>query len=195
MDDVHVPTAPARPLQHPASVLVPLVGLLLLLLAPVRAWAHAELVDSNPADGAALSAAPSTVTLTFSEEVTGPAQVAVTAPNGTQVQDGDAASTDATVTQPVKPQDNDETAGSWTVAYRVVSIDGHTVTGELAFTVDDKGDATTPTESPAAEASTSGSPESADSSAWYTRTTWLVVAIGALLAAVLAWALRRRRDA
>lgn len=203
MDDVRPQTATARPPRPLATVLAGL--LLLLLLAPVPAWAHAELVDSDPADGAELSAVPEAVTLTFSEEVSGPAQVAVTAPNGTQVQDGDAAAADATVTQSVKPQDNDESSGSWTVAYRVVSIDGHTVTGEVTFTVDDDSGPTTATESEAAAPSSdpaesgdsadAGSAEPADSAAWYTRTTWIVVAVAAVLAAVLAWALRRRRDA
>jgi hypothetical protein len=182
-------------------VLAALVGLLLLLLlAPVPAWAHAELIESDPADGADLSAVPGAVTLTFSEQVTGPAQVAVTAPNGTQVQDGNAAASGVTVTQPVKPQDNDESSGSWTVAYRVVSVDGHSVTGEIAFTVDDKSRPTTATESqadaPSADSSEpAGSTEPADPSAWYTETGWMVVAVVAVLAAVLAWALRRRRDA
>lgn len=174
-------------------MLLALVGL--LLLAPVRAWAHIELAESDPADGAALSKVPSTVTMTFSEDVTGPAQVAVTAPNGTRMQDGDPATADATVTQRIKAPGNDETAGTWTVAYRVLSIDGHAVTGEMVFTVDGKGNPATATESPAAAPSPSDSADPADPSAWYTQTSWLVVAIGVLLAAVLVWALRGRRRA
>ena len=173
-------------------MLAALAGLLLVLLAPVRAWAHAELVESDPAVGATLAAVPSTVTLTFSEEVAEPARIAVTAPNGTQVQDGDAAVTDATVTQSIKPQDTAESAGSWTVAYRVLSIDGHPVTGETTFTVDDGSAPTTATESQAAAPSSSGSSDAGKTTDWYTRATWLVVGIGVGLAAILAWALRRR---
>jgi len=107
----------------------------LVLIGQGRAAAHSELVDSDPADGASLSAAPSMVTLTFSEAVADPAFIVVTAPDGTRVSAGDADTLDDEVTQRLNASAAKTQAGSWTVAYRVLPTDGHPVTGELAFTV------------------------------------------------------------
>jgi len=89
MNTVH--PADDRPSRRSATVLVTLAGILLaLLLAPVRASAHAELVESDPADGAVLTEAPAAVTLTFTESVTDPAYVVVTGPDGGQAAEGPA---------------------------------------------------------------------------------------------------------
>jgi methionine-rich copper-binding protein CopC len=50
-------------------ILSVLVGLAIALLATGTALAHAELVESDPADGATLDTAPTTITLTFSQRL------------------------------------------------------------------------------------------------------------------------------
>jgi hypothetical protein len=86
----------------------------------------------------------------------------------------------------------------------VVSVDGHAISGEVTFTVDGPADGTGDgpvggdgaSEPPTATESQAAGPtptESTESAPWYTRTSWLVVGIGALLCAVLASLLRRRR--
>lgn len=129
---------------HPAPSLRGLLGLLragllaVLLglggvVAAVPAGAHAGLVDSDPADGATVDQLAGEVTLTFSEEVRGPVTVVVTDPDGTGLQDGDAVVDGPRVVQPVERA---TVAGLHTIAYRVISADGHPITGQVRVTVE-----------------------------------------------------------
>jgi methionine-rich copper-binding protein CopC len=113
-----------------AGALVGFAGLLVLPAAP--ASAHAELVGSNPKDGATVQRLPTEVQLEFDEEVFTPAYVQVTASDGTKVGAGAPDVAGTTVTLPLT---QDGPSGSYTVAYRVVSDDGHPVTGEITFDV------------------------------------------------------------
>jgi copper resistance protein C len=100
----------------------------LALAAP--AWAHATLLSASPSDGARLDAPPADVVLEFSARIAPPAYVVVTAPDGTRTT-GEAQVEGAVLTQSVTPGGD----GAYTVAYRAISVDGHTVTGELGFRV------------------------------------------------------------
>ena len=60
-----------------------------------------------------------------------PSVVLVTKSDGASVVSGKSAVADNTVTTPVKTGPS----GDYTVAYRVVSADGHPVSGRLSFTV------------------------------------------------------------
>lgn len=104
----------------------------LVVARPAPASAHAELLSTNPRDGATLATAPDRVELTFDEAVT-PVE------DGTRLlvagQDPvvlDATARDAVVTAslPALPDD-----ARVVVAWRVVSSDGHPVSGLLTFTV------------------------------------------------------------
>ena len=112
----------------PAALGVALVGPL-GLAAPAQA--HTELVSSSPQDGAESGAVPSRVELRFNEAVQQPAYVVVTGPDGATAADGPAAVDGAVVTRSLRAQG----AGSYRVAYRAVSADGHPVAGELRFRV------------------------------------------------------------
>ncbi|MET0467507.1 MAG: copper resistance CopC family protein [Aeromicrobium sp.] len=109
-----------------------LLGLVLLVSVAGPASAHAALVGSDPEDGSSLDAAPTTITLTFNENIAQPAYVAVAAPDGTQVEVTDIRAVDDTVTATV--QDVDQ-RGRYSASYRVVSADGHPVTGTLRYDV------------------------------------------------------------
>lgn len=100
----------------------------LLIGSPVAA--HTELVDSDPKDGSTLATAPRSVTLTFSEDVRS-GHVAVTAPDGSPVKASSVRPVGARLTADLAASDQ---RGSYSIAYRVVSGDGHPVTGELMFT-------------------------------------------------------------
>lgn len=175
----------------PAAVLagVLLTGAWLVLL-PLPAQAHAALVSSSPSDGAVLGAAPAEVVLTFDEDVSTPAFVSVIAPDGSNVAQGEAAIDGATVTQAVRlvPEQ-----GAYSIGYRVVSDDGHPVTGAIHFTVDPKNATTTPT-SPTSPACTDNCDTQASGTAFWDReSTWVVVALAALavgIALVFALGLR-----
>jgi copper resistance protein C len=111
-----------------------LCALAVLLASPVAspAWAHTTLVSSTPADGAQVDIALTTIELVFSEPVDPRlVTVVVSSADGGEWQDGAPAVTEAVVTQAVRPL----TGGGYSVAYRVVSADGHPVTGELKFAV------------------------------------------------------------
>lgn len=113
-----------------------LVGALLAVLTSALlgagpAAAHASLVSSTPTQDAQVGPAPRQVSFTFSEEVQAPAFVAVSGPDGGSLLAGDPVVDGATVTQEVDGGD----AGTWTAAYRVVSEDGHPITGEITFEV------------------------------------------------------------
>lgn len=101
-----------------------------LIAAP--ATAHATLVSSNPADGAALKKEPTSITLTFNENVATPAQLLVTAPDGTKLADQTPSIDGTDIRQTI---DASGQSGTYRVAYRVVSADGHPVTGELSYDV------------------------------------------------------------
>ena len=114
-----------------------LVALTVTALTPGRAFAHAGLVSSDPAEGATLQSAPARVTLEFSEPIEAPAYVVVTGPDSTTHQLEDPAVADAVVTQRLDPATlaAARTEGAWTIAYRVVSADGHAVQGHVRFRV------------------------------------------------------------
>jgi methionine-rich copper-binding protein CopC len=106
-----------------------LTGLFTSLVAAGPAYAHASLVRIEPADGAAVATAPSRVRLVFDENVRTPSAVVVTAPNGDAAADGPARILDNTVTVAVTVT----RPGRYAVAYRVVSADGHPVSGSTSF--------------------------------------------------------------
>lgn len=108
-----------------------LAALLLVTVAPAQA--HASLVSSDPAAGAKLAKEPSSVRMTFSENVGSPAYVVVKAPDGRRVDSGKPKVLDETVTQKVKPSGY---AGGYSVSYRIVSADGHPITGTIGFEVE-----------------------------------------------------------
>ena len=126
---------------------------LLLVLSGGPAAAHTGLRSSEPADGETWIVAPDAVTLTFATAVASEfAQVAVTGPDGESVTSGEVAIDGAVVSQPVSTTGD----GAYVVAYRVVSDDGHPVSGQLTFALAGTGGAAT--ESAPAEPTSSNTP-------------------------------------
>jgi methionine-rich copper-binding protein CopC len=128
-----MPALPSPATRSRAAALAAAVGaaLVLTVLTAAPALAHDELLRSDPVDGAALSAVPTQVTLTFAEppETLGLA-VLVTGPSG-DATDGPPVLNGSVVTQAVRPG---SPGGSYTVAWRVTSDDGHPVSGTFGFT-------------------------------------------------------------
>jgi copper transport protein len=114
----------------------------MLLLGQSSADAHAVLLRADPSDGAVLAAAPTQVTLEFSESVTAiGAGVRVFALDGTRVDLGTSreraprsGSDHSRLTVTLRDALPD---GGYVVAWRVRSVDGHAVAGTLRFTVGD----------------------------------------------------------
>jgi methionine-rich copper-binding protein CopC len=106
---------------------------LLVLALPAPAWAHATLVSADPAAGSTVAARPAAVTLHFSEPVAPPVDVVVTGPTGQRVSVGRTTVFGDRVTE--RLLDEDTGSGEYSIAYQVLSDDGHVVNGSTSFTV------------------------------------------------------------
>ena len=84
----------------------------------------------TPPTGREIATAPPTVELTFSEDLDS-GFVAVTAPDGSKVTTSEPRISGTTDVADLAASDQ---RGRYTVAYRVVSGDGHPVTGQFTFT-------------------------------------------------------------
>lgn len=195
-----------------------LLSLLTVVALAPGASAHAGLVSSDPAEGATLPSAPARVTLEFSEPVEAPAYVVATGPDGTTHQLDDPTVADAVVTQKLDPATlgSARTEGGWTIAYRIVSADGHAVQGHVRFRVSstatvapqpgepastslpsEPSDAPSSIATPSdvASASPAPAPEAADEDEPRSSGVYVVIGAAALLAVVAAAAQVRRRTA
>lgn len=109
---------------------------LLLATGASPALAHDELIGTDPAGGAVLASPPTSLTLTFSGillDEEGATEVAVLDASGASLTDGDPVLDGVRVTQAL----TGEGSGTVTVQWRVVSSDGHPISGEYAFSVGD----------------------------------------------------------
>lgn len=198
-----------------ALAAAPVAGL--SLLAAPTAAAHDQLVGSTPEDGGTVSTPLTSVELVFSNAIPGEfVQVAVTDAAGVGFVDGAPQTVGDTVTQAVTQLPD----GAYTIAYRVVSSDGHPIEGTVAFTVSGVGPAepqappSTPsepeTEPPSTPSATetetppddptdettpaAGAGDSSDGGGLGTTATVLLIAGGAVVIALLAfWAAGGRR--
>lgn len=133
------------------GVWVAILGLLLGVLGSIvmatGADAHAALTSVSPKDGSSVDKAPTRVVLTFDEPIsTSFATVTVTGPQGA-VSAGRAVVDGVTVTQVLEA---DLPNGRYTVAFRVVSEDGHPVSDKTTFTVAAAAASATATDAPSA---------------------------------------------
>lgn len=102
---------------------------LILVSSVTPAFAHAELISSNPAKDASLGTPPRQLQLTFNETVS-PQSITVTGPQGAQWTVGEIKVEGPVVTAPVIPSGPE---GQYTISYRVLSDDGDVVNGTVAF--------------------------------------------------------------
>ncbi|WFE27068.1 copper resistance protein CopC [Solwaraspora sp. WMMD791] len=110
-----------------------LAALPVVLLPATPASAHAVLVSTSPVVDAVLPNAPAEVVLTFSESVRQvPDRVRVIAPDGQRVDQGEPVFNGAVVSVAV---DQQTSRGTYLVSYRVISADGHPVTGGFTYSV------------------------------------------------------------
>ena len=128
-------TTSANPLPPFARVLGALLTVAALMAATVitasPADAHARLEGSSPQDGATLSAVPPEIMLRFNEPIEeGLNQVSVKS-GSTEVAKGDPQVDGSNVYQPIEYTMD---PGDYTVTYKVVSADGHPVSGTFTFT-------------------------------------------------------------
>lgn len=124
---------PERPARRRRYLVLALVAVGLVLATASPASAHAEFIGANPADGSVVATAPTEITLQFTEDVSvQPDGIRVLDDGGERVDRSEATSSGDTVTVPVE-EDLDD--GSYLVAWRVVSADGHPVHAAFTFSV------------------------------------------------------------
>ncbi|PHX60671.1 MAG: hypothetical protein CK552_04670 [Actinobacteria bacterium] len=102
-----------------------------MLMSVSTASGHSQLVSADPVDGSVLSTPPTQVVLTFNEALIEEAVNVAIANGAGDVVSGDVATVVgaiATIPWPADlPPDN------YSVSYRVVSGDGHPITGSIGF--------------------------------------------------------------
>jgi methionine-rich copper-binding protein CopC len=112
-------------------VYVFIFGVIAMLMSVSTASGHSQLVSSDPVDGSVLSTPPTQVVLTFNEVLLEEAvDVAIANGAGEAVSGAVATAVGAIVTIPWPadlPPDN------YSVSYRIVSDDGHPITGSIGF--------------------------------------------------------------
>ncbi|MGH4012240.1 MAG: copper resistance CopC family protein [Pseudonocardiaceae bacterium] len=172
--------------------LLALVGLALLGSGGAAA-AHNELIGSDPADGAEVATGPARVSLTFNLPVQqGFSTVTVTGPDGIQWQAGAPVEAGAVVSAPIRPLGP---AGQYTIAYQVLSADGHPVRGAVRFTLTTPGTGAAAASPPAASRSGIASPATAAQTVPDGDPVWpWLVGAGVALVAGVAVALRVSRS-
>ncbi|MGN9841758.1 copper resistance CopC family protein [Nonomuraea sp. H19] len=153
---------------------------------PLPAQAHNVLIGSDPADGAVLGASPERVTLVFDQTVRqGYAQVGVTGADGSAWADGAAVVSAEKVSVKVKPL---KAGSSYVVGYRILSADGHPITGKITFRLSE--DAAGVASGPAVPGESADAAEAAANGGAGMAVVWIVGAL-LVLAAGTAVALRR----
>lgn len=133
-----VSVAQARPgsrrLLRLITALAAVLTFVALLLVAGPASAHDQLLSSDPKDGATLEEAPSTISLTFTAPpLDAGIEIALVGPDGTTAQGEDIQVEDRVVTAQL---DAGLPAGTYDVAWHVVSSDGHPIDGELSYVVE-----------------------------------------------------------
>lgn len=132
------------------AVVAMLLGGFLVLAGAQSASAHAELLSTTPQDGAALEQAPAEAVLTFNEPVQLIEGSVRLFPGDADPLVLDARVVDAAIAAPFP---DDLADGRYALSYRVVSADGHPISGAITFTI---GDATGSALAPAVDTQTPG---------------------------------------
>ncbi|MCP2244778.1 copper resistance CopC family protein [Lentzea aerocolonigenes] len=144
-----------------------------VLVTAAPAAAHNALISSDPKDKSSLEAGPSTVTLTFDQDVQGGQGIntisVVDAGGGHYEVAGDPTIKDNAVSAKVNALGK---AGEYKIGYRILSADGHPVSGELTFTLTKDGTGT-PTTPASANTATGDSGSSDGLPVW----VWIVGAV------------------
>lgn len=190
-----------------ALVAALLLGAFAVVVTSSPARAHDELLGSDPAAGSTVDALPAELRLTLSGAIaaeTGASEVQVTDASGAALVDGAPTTQDNVLTQPL----TGEASGVITVLWKVVSSDGHPISGEFSFAVSASaaptatGDPTpsesvapteTATPAPTQEPTTPADGASDSADIW----PWILLAVLALaVIAAVVWLLvsRGRRD-
>ena len=179
---------------RPARAAAVLAAALLALLwgGAAPAWAHSSLISSSPAADSVLAQPPDRVELVFNEEIRDfQPKLAITVGAADPVEvtpTVDGATVRADLTGLGLATGSGGTPVAWKIGYRVVSADGHPVSGLITFSVGD-GPAPSPVASAPAGSIQADSDQAGGLGGW-----WCVVGLAVVIAAAGAgWLLLRGR--
>ncbi len=167
------------------------IGILTTAIA-LPAAAHDELLASDPAAESTVEALPAEITLTFSDVISdepGVSRVSVTDAAGTELASGDPELDGTELTQPL----SGSSQGPIDVVWRVVSSDGHPISGEYSFVagdVDAAPSAPAGQDGPAAQPDQTGVP----TGLWIGIGAALIAAVVGIVVAMVAASRRRTED-
>lgn len=179
--------------RSPRPRLLAILGLVLGLAAvstAAPAFAHDELVASEPAAETTVAELPDAVVLTFSGvliDEAGVNVVSVTDAAGTELAEGAPTLDGTKITQTLEG----DSQGPMTVTWRVVSSDGHPVSGEFTFVA---GDAAAAPSAPASSAPVAPTEEGLPGVFWIVVGIVVVAGAAALVVALVAASRRRTED-
>ena len=114
------------------------IGLLAMPLLSVPASAHTVIVSASPAVNATLEDLPSTISITFAEElidIGDSNSISVVDQSGSELALTKPLVSGAVLTSELSPT---QSSGLFKVNYRAVAADGHVITGKYEFTVSPK---------------------------------------------------------
>ena len=108
------------------------------LLFPAIAHAHTSLIASAPAEGEVLTALPNAIELTFDDSMMkigkkDIGRILLRDPENRLVNLGEVLTSDKTVSAQIKG--NSKGSGLYKIYFRVVSADGHPVSGQINFSI------------------------------------------------------------
>jgi methionine-rich copper-binding protein CopC len=113
-----------------AALVAGLVGVV-TFGAATAASAHNVLLRTSPANGSSVATLPANITLTFNEPALAIGSVMRVIGPGGDMASGPPVLVDRTVREAVRPG---APAGTYTVQWRVTSLDGHPISGQFSFT-------------------------------------------------------------
>jgi copper transport protein len=181
-------------LRSVCRLLLPVAVAAALFAIPAAASAHATLEGSSPQRGETVNSQPDAVVLRFSEPVEGNfGAVRVYDAEGEQVDAGDVFHPGGASSELAVELDPDLPDGSYTATYRVVSADGHIVSGGYVFSIGQAGRA--PEETVAELVADRGTDTVTEVGLGVARAVQyaaLALALGALSFMLLAWRPARR---
>jgi len=144
------------------------------------AFAHDELIGSNPKDGSSIPVAPERITLYFEEPpAAGPTALTVAGPAGDSVVAGLPVISGSTVYAPLNAVTK---SGHYTITFRIMSDDGHPVSGTLGFTLTATAKAANAAAGPVTNPAAAAAKKDSSSSApfWIAGVAVLVVVAGVI---------------
>ena len=117
------------------KLLVLLLSVSLLATGASPASAHAQLTKANPKANSTVYAIPAKINLQFTDDIVeldGGNLITVTAPSGKRIDTGATAVLGNQLSVALKKS---TVIGKYTVRYRVISEDGHPITGTFKFSL------------------------------------------------------------